>query len=104
MDDSAAVHKDDRIERCLDDGAGAQFAAAKRLHVLPPFGQVAHDFAKAAQLAVVVADGGDDGIGPIARAVAASAPAILLEATLADGGPQHVLNFLLRHVARKEFK
>src|SRR5262249_34328957 len=63
-------------------------AAAQRLFLLAPLGQVAGDLGVALQLAVRIAQRGDHHAGPEARAVLADAPAFVLDAALLAGAAQ----------------
>src|SRR5262249_37934184 len=56
-------------------------------------GQVARHLGEAAQLALRVAQGVEDDVGPEARAVLAHAPALVLEAPHRGGGLQALLRF-----------
>src|SRR6185369_8018638 len=73
-------------------------AAAKRLLGRAPFGAVAGQLAEAAQLAALVAQGGQHDAGPEARAVLAHAPALVLAAPLGRGHPQLPLGPARGHV------
>src|SRR6202044_531835 len=54
-------------------------------------GEVAGHLGKPRDLALLVAKGGDDDVGPEAGAVLANAPALVLESTLASHGVEDVI-------------
>src|SRR5690606_39635637 len=84
-------HEDRVVAHAFHQQAEALLAAAQQLVGLAALGQVAGDLGEAADVAVFVADGGDDDVGPEQRAVRALAPALLPVAALAARHLQLVL-------------
>ncbi|MNL46710.1 hypothetical protein D3C87_1694480 [compost metagenome] len=70
---------------------GQLFGPDKLLFAFTPFGDVARDFGKAQQRALVVVDGVDHHVGPEQRAVLAYPPPFSFEAALFAGGGQSAL-------------
>ncbi|MNU96316.1 hypothetical protein D3C71_863480 [compost metagenome] len=70
---------------------GQLFGADKLLFAFTPFGDVARDFGKTQQRALVVVDGIDHHVGPEQRAVLAHPPPFGFKAALFAGGGQSAL-------------
>src|SRR3546814_1989320 len=80
------VEQEDRVFlHAFHQQAETLLAAAQRFLLPAMLGEVARGLGKTTQGAVLVADGGDDDVGPEQGAVLALAPAFLLVAALALG-------------------